>query len=41
MILVFLAVAILLTFKRRLLGARTADLIAEALSQVVCVYTLH
>ena len=34
MILVFVAVAILLTFKRRLLGARTSTLIAEALTQV-------
>lgn len=34
MILVFLAVAILLTFKRRLLGARTPAVVSEMLTQV-------
>ena len=34
MILVFMAVAILLTFKRRLLGAKTAGTVKEVLTQV-------
>lgn len=34
MILVFLAVAILITFKRRLLGARTIAAVAEVLTQI-------
>ena len=35
MILVFLAVAILLTFKRRLLGAKSSSVVADVLTQVI------
>ena len=41
MILVFLAVAILITFKRRLLGARTIAAVAEVLTQVHMFIIVH